>query len=380
MASSSTTRSMRATGEAMEWIDFAEIRAKVSLEDVLLTMYGLGDTLKRQGRRLVGPCPIHHGDSPRAFQADLEKNVYFCFSGCRKGGNVIDFVVAMEKLPVRDAALRLHARFLGAPSAGAPAKASEATAPTCAPPAPLAVPSPPAAAVAAEDAPAASNPPLTVRLSLDPTHPHLVKERGLSKATLDAFGVGYCARGTLRGTIAIAVRDEDGDVVAYAARRLKAADIREHGKYKLPKGFRRDLVLYNLDRARAAPREEGLVLVEGFFAAMTLFGRGVPNAVASMGASLSEAQADLLAEYADHVTVLFDGDDAGRGGAEEARARLTQRGITCSVIALPSGWSPEDVPKRMLRWALQGVRLLGLRDLAFAPQGESGAVPPESTP
>lgn len=364
----------------MEWIDFAEIRAKVSLEDVLLTMYGLGDTLKRQGRRLVGPCPIHHGDSPRAFQADLEKNVYFCFSGCRKGGNVIDFVVAMEKLPVRDAALRLHARFLGAPSAEAPARGPEPAAPAHATPASNATSTPLAATEAALEQPAASNPPIAVRLSLDPTHPHLVKERGLSESTLRAFGVGYCNRGTLRGAIAITVRDEDGDVVAYAARRLKAADIREHGKYKLPKGFRRDLVLYNLDRARAAPREEGLVLVEGFFAVMTLFERGVPNAVASMGASLSEAQADLLAESADHVTVLFDGDDAGRGGAEEARARLEKRGTTCSVIALPIGWSPEDVPKRMLRWALQGVRLLGLRDLAFVPQGESSDAPSAPIP
>jgi DNA primase len=76
-----------------EWIDFAEVRAKVSLEAVLLEMYGLGDRLKRQGKKLFGPCPIHQGDSPRAFQVDLEKNVYFCFSGCRKGGNAIDFVV-----------------------------------------------------------------------------------------------------------------------------------------------------------------------------------------------------------------------------------------------------------------------------------------------
>jgi DNA primase len=68
---------------------------------------------------------------------------------------------------------------------------------------------------------------------------------------------------------------------------------------------------------------------------MTLFERGVPNAVASMGASLSEAQADFLAEYADHVSVLFDGDDAGRGGAEEARGRLEKcaRGVHVVIHA-----------------------------------------------
>lgn len=115
------------------------------------------------------------------------------------------------------------------------------------------------------------------------------------------------------------------------------------------------------------------MLVEGFLAVPVLFERDVPNVVASMGASLSEAQADLLAEYAAHVTVLFDGDDAGRGGAAEARALLIARGVSTSVIHLPDGWKPEQVPRRTLRWALQGVRLLGLTDLSFTPQGEAKA-------
>jgi DNA primase len=114
-----------------------------------------------------------------------------------------------------------------------------------------------------------------VRLTLDPSHPHLVKERGLKPETAALFGLGYCARGILRGTIAIPVHDEDGDLVAYAGRRLKSADIRELGKYKLPKGFRKDLVLYNLERAKSLPRDEGLVLVEGFFATATLHERGL---------------------------------------------------------------------------------------------------------
>jgi hypothetical protein len=85
---------------------------------------------------------------------------------------------------------------------------------------------------------------------------------------LDAFGVGYCARGTLRGTIAITVRDEDGDVVAYAAPTPQgqptsastASTSCRRASAEAPRP------LQPRPREARAPREEGLVLVEGFFA------------------------------------------------------------------------------------------------------------------
>ncbi len=71
------------------WIDFREVRRRVSLEDVLIKHYGLTN-LKREGSKLIGPCPVHYqGDSPRSFHADLDKNVWHCFSGCQGGGNKI---------------------------------------------------------------------------------------------------------------------------------------------------------------------------------------------------------------------------------------------------------------------------------------------------
>lgn len=366
-----------------DWIDFAEVRSGVSLEEVLLRMYGLGDRLKRQGKKLIGPCVIHGGDSPRAFQADLEKNVWFCFSGCRRGGNAIDFVAAVDGISIREAALKLHAAYLSdrqapassaksAPSAASPRPPTPATSSTAR--------APPSATVASAEAPddtaeadEGTNLPLALRPSLAHDHPHLLKERGLSPETVQRFGVGYCARGLLRGTIAIPIHDEDGELVAYAGRRLKGADIREHGKYRFPAKFRKDLVLYHLDRAKPFGSADGLVLVEGFFAVMALFERGVPNAVASMGCSLSKAQAGLLAEHAGHVTILFDGDAAGRGGADESLALLDERRIAASVVRLPDGWKPEHAPARLLRWAANGVRLLGLRELAFTPAAERGA-------
>lgn len=365
-----------------DWIDFTELRARLSLEDVLLGMYQLGERLKRSGRKLVGPCPIHGGDNPRAFQADLDKNVWYCHTGCRRGGNVIDFVAAIEKLPIRDAALKLHAAYLGGSASDAPPRAPGASAPpvhvpresppSARPTPPHATPvPPPSSATAGDQADAsdeagATNPPLSLRLNLAHDHPHLIKDRGLSLDIVTRFGVGYCARGLLRGMIAIPIHDEDGDLVAYAGRRLKSADIREHGKYKFPKGFRKELVLYNLERVKALGMQEGLVLVEGFFSVLALAGHGIQNAVASMGCSLSEAQADLLAEYTSHVSILYDGNEAGRGGALHAQSLLEKRNVPCTRILLPEGTEPENHPGRLLRWAVSGARLLSLRELAFA--------------
>lgn len=360
-----------------DWIDFTELRARISLEDVLLGMYQLGERLKRSGRKLVGSCPIHGGDNPRAFQADLEKNVWYCHTGCRRGGNVIDFVAAIEKLPIRDAALKLHAAYLAdrtsdahprAPGASAPPVHAPSARPTP-PHAPTSPPSPSATAGDQSDAAdevGASNPPLSLRLTLAHDHPHLLKDRGLSLDIVTRFGVGYCARGLLRGMIAIPIHDEDGDLVAYAGRRLKSADIREHGKYRFPKGFRKEHVLYNLERVKALGVPEGLALVEGFFSVLALAECGIQNAVASMGCSLSEAQADLLAEHASHVAILYDGNEAGRDGALHAQSLLEKRNVPCTRILLPEGTEPENHSGRLLRWAVSGARLLGLRELAFA--------------
>ncbi|MDB4958168.1 MAG: primase [Myxococcales bacterium] len=343
------------------WIDFVELRAKVSLEDVLIKMFNLGGKLKRHGSKLTGPCPIHNGTGPRSFSADLDKNVWYCHSRC-KGGNQIDLVVKMDNVSVREAALKLHAFFgldAGAPPPLVPVPASP---PATAPPPQVAAPP------QTKTSEAPINPPLAVRLALDPTHPHLLKERGLKEETAKHFDVGYCARGILRGMIAIRINDVDGELVAYAGRRLKWADIRESGKYKLPGGFRKDFVLFHLDRAKAVAREQGLILVEGYFTVLKLYELGFENVVASMGCSLSEPQAELLAQHAGEygVTVLYDGGEAGRSGASAARDVLKKLGVRTRVIWLPDKVQADAVPGRALRWALRGAKELDLEELRFS--------------
>ena len=80
-----------------EWVSFQELKERVSLADVL-EHYGLVEKLKPQkgGDELVGLCPFHQ-EQRGSFHASLSKNAFQCF-GCKRKGNILDFVVYMEGL------------------------------------------------------------------------------------------------------------------------------------------------------------------------------------------------------------------------------------------------------------------------------------------
>ncbi len=65
-------------------------------------------SLRRVGRQFVGLCPFHRESHP-AFYIHPEKKIFYCF-GCGAGGDVLDFVMRMERLPF-SLALEQVARF-----------------------------------------------------------------------------------------------------------------------------------------------------------------------------------------------------------------------------------------------------------------------------
>ncbi len=111
----------------MDWVSFDEIKKTVSLQ-MAIEHYGI--RLRHAGpNTLRGKCPLPtHGSetSKESFTATLTKGVggaWACQSqSCikargRVGGNVLDFVAAMEQCSVRDAAIKLQTWFL-VPAAG----------------------------------------------------------------------------------------------------------------------------------------------------------------------------------------------------------------------------------------------------------------------
>jgi hypothetical protein len=93
------------------------------------------------------------------------------------------------------------------------------------------------------------------------------------------------------------------------------------------RGFRKAEALVGLE---AITDTRAAFLVEGCFDALKL---GI-GAVACLGSSISETQADLLTKFG-HVVVVPDNDAAGEHMASSAKQKLIERGVKVTVHRLP---------------------------------------------
>src|SRR6266403_3134405 len=87
------------------FVDFRAVKSAITMEQ-LLEHYGLLDRFKRSGDNLSGPCPIHKGENPTQFRVSVSKNIWNCFSECKRGGNTLDFISRMENVSIHTAALK----------------------------------------------------------------------------------------------------------------------------------------------------------------------------------------------------------------------------------------------------------------------------------
>ena len=79
-----------------QFVDFKAVKAAITMEQVL-GHYGLMDKFKRGTDSLNGPCPIHKGSNPTQFRVSISKNIWNCFSECKHGGNVLDFISEIQE-------------------------------------------------------------------------------------------------------------------------------------------------------------------------------------------------------------------------------------------------------------------------------------------
>ena len=342
-----------------EWVDFKAVKEAVSME-MILAHYGIG-LRKVNQTSLRGNCPLPtHSDkaTENSFSVSTTKNAWACqSSSCRQardgktGGNVLDFVAVMESCSIRDAGLKIQEWFRVeasnerpkdyVPSRDRPKKklatekkdggGDEVQAKS------------PDDSGSDEDVEVV-NEPLEFQLkSVDTTHPY-IRNRGLKQETAEYFGVGFFhGRGSMSERVVIPIHNEDGALVAYAGRSVDDSE----PKYKLPAGFKKSLVLFNLHRALQT-KSKIVIVVEGFFDCMKIFQAGFPYAVALMGSALSEHQEKLLVENFDRVVVMLDGDEGGRSATSEIALRLVRK-VFVQVIEMPEGKQPDQLSSEELQ-------------------------------
>jgi hypothetical protein len=159
------------------FVDFAAIKARVKIEDVIPI---LGLTMKGNSQ-LRGPCPVCEGD-PRALAINTDKAGFVCHAR-GKGGDVIALTAHVRGTSQREAALFLQDHF----------GAGEA---------PRSKPAEPAHNA------------LQPLDYLETDHP-IVELLGLSVAACEALGAGFAPKGTMAGRFVVPLRDEAGTLLGY---------------------------------------------------------------------------------------------------------------------------------------------------------------------
>jgi DNA primase len=326
-----------------QFVGFQQIKQLIPIK-LVLERYGLLQNMHGNGDNLNGVCPLHQGHNPAQFRVSLSKNCWICFGDCNGGGSIIDFVSRKEQIGIREAALLLQDWFsLGHEGQNGPVPIQY---------------EPQAIAKTQRSGEAkAINSPLRFSLdTLDGNHAYLA-QRGLCPETINTFGLGFCRNGSLRGWIAIPIHDEQGRLVAYAAR-WPGEPKPGMPRYRLPRGFRKSLEIFNQHRAANSDGDEPLVITEGYFGCMRVWQAGYHRVVSIMGSRLSQAQEWRIAEIAGRggqVSLLFDEDTAGRKGRAEAAERLS-KSLVVNIICLTDGQQPDSLPTETLRMLLERRR------------------------
>jgi len=343
-----------------------EVLTRADIESVV----GRYVLLKRSGGNLWGLCPFHSEKTP-SFSVNPAKGIYKCF-GCGKGGNAISFIMEIEHLNYPEAIRHLGALYgVEIPettSSGNDVRKDEKNRVYD------------ILKEAAKFYYKSFNDPDIGK----PAREYAAK-RGLSKQTLDNFGIGYSpiawnalydylkGKGykdaellnsgifkksektdkpfdLFRGRLMFPIFDSFGKIIAFGGRALGD----EKPKYiNSPDSLVYDKRnhLYAMNFARKEQSKQ-LIVVEGYMDAIAMHVAGFKNTVAALGTSFTDNQLKLCSRYAEEVVFFFDADNAGQNAALRAikmmmeyLKKLTGINIRIKIAKVPDGKDPDEFIK-----------------------------------
>ncbi|MCQ2008432.1 DNA primase [Sporolactobacillus sp. STSJ-5] len=337
-----------------------KIRKSLDIVDVI----GSYVQLKKQGTNYTGLCPFHSERTP-SFSVSPDKQLYHCF-GCGAGGNLFTFIMEIEGMSFSEAAQSLADRAnidLG-PS------------------------------FAKNDRPNPNDQKkkqITEGLELLTKFYHYLlttakygspgikylKERGFTSEMIERFRIGYAVeswdavtkllqkRGIrlelmehvglikkrgfdnkyfdrFRNRIIFPIFNMRGKTVAFGGRTL-GEDKPKYLNSPESDVFHKGNILYGYHLARQEIRKNSLaVLLEGYVDVVRAHQAGVTCSVASMGTSLTEAQAAALTRMADTIIICYDSDTAGIEASFRAAEMLQKNGKVIKIATMPEGMDPDD--------------------------------------
>jgi len=335
-----------------------EIRARSDIVEVISDRV----LLKKSGANYKGLCPFHSEKTP-SFTVSPAKQIFHCF-GCNEGGNVYQFVMKIENLSFPDSVLLLARRY-GINIVEQKVKGVNSSQKNT-----------------LYDVNAMAAEFFQRQLSELPqgkTAREYLRKRGITKNIIESFKIGYASPSwdgvhqflkkkgisadiqnsaglikerengggyvdRFRERIIFPISDSEGRIVGFGGRVLNDTDSRP--KYlNSPETlvYKKGNILYGLHITKDLIRKsKDAFLVEGYFDLITAYQHGIKNVIATSGTALTEDHARLLRRYTETVTLVFDGDEAGRNASNRGGIVLLNGGVKVKVIPLPQGNDPDS--------------------------------------
>jgi DNA primase len=329
------------------------IRSRLDIAEVI----GEVVALRPAGRgQLKGLCPFHSEKTP-SFHVHRDRGFYYCF-GCQAKGDVFDFVMRTQHLEFAEALALLGQR---AGVAVAPLAPKDRRKRDLYDVNGLALAYFRAQLQGAKGASARD----------------YLQQRKLTQASIERFELGYAPDGwdgllqhgltkglsdqellaagllaeaesgrrydRFRHRLIFPIKDSLGRVVGFSGRVLDDS---------LPKYlntpetdlFKKAELLYGLDLAKAAIRASGeAIVVEGYMDVIALQQVGFNNVVASLGATLTREQAELLSRLeVQRLYLAFDADEAGQRATLAGLEQSVGRQFLVRAVTVPFGKDPAD--------------------------------------
>jgi DNA primase len=157
-------------------------------------------------------------------------------------------------------------------------------------------------------------------------------------------GSGFYDR--FRDRLMFPIHNEMGKVIGFGGRALRPGDEPKYLNSPETPLYRKSYVLYNLHRAKEAIRKSDYsVLVEGYMDVIGVYAAGVHNVVASCGTSLTNSQVRALKRHSDSIVVNFDPDSAGASATEKYIQALLDENLRVRVLELGGDLDPDEYVK-----------------------------------
>ncbi len=335
------------------WLD--ELYARTDIVSVVSSYL----PLKKDGRRYWGLCPFHNEKTP-SFSVNQELNLYYCF-GCKAGGNVVQFVMEMERVSYLEAvkilADKIHLpmpelregpdyerrrsqreRLLNANRDAAHFYHETLWKPE--------------GKVALDYLHGRGLDDGIIRrfgLGASPEHwdalTNHLQEKGYTREELSLAGLivvkNDSAFDMFRNRAMFPIIDQQGNVLGFGGRALTDVKPKYLNTADTPV-FNKRKGVYAINLIRKIRDLKRILLVEGYMDVVAVSQAGVVGAVATLGTSLTEEQARLLKRYAPEVWIAYDGDEAGQHAIERALGIFEKEGVPVRVLKFPDGLDPDE--------------------------------------